>query len=435
MKSNVEKVSNLERKLVVEVPASTVKSTFEKIYQNIQKGASIKGFRKGKAPLTTIRSLYSDQVKNEALQDLIQRHYAKALSEHALNPVGYPDFEFDPIDEAKDFNFSATFDVRPDVVLKKYENLEVEKEKFSFDESKVEQVLENIRTSRASQQELLEDRPAQLGDIAIVNFEGFVDGKPMENGTGQSHPLELGSKSFIDGFEEGILGMRVNESRTLSLKFPTPYHAAELAGKPVDFKVTLTGLKKKVLPELNEEFLKSLGGPGDLESLKSIIRQDIQSSEEKRIQDAFKNRLLKKLVEANHLEVPPSLLKMQKSNLIEDFRKKMLDQGMSDEEFQDYTEKWDKDFEKTAAEIVQTGFLIDAIAEKHDLSCKREDIEQKISDYSKQTGIEETKIKEFYSKPEALNRLTYSITEEKVIDFLMNTVKIHEVTADQIKEN
>jgi trigger factor len=434
MKTNIEKVSSLHHKINVEVPAAVVQTAFNRIFNDIQKEVTVKGFRKGKAPIATIRSMYADRVKQDVAQELIQMHYIKALTEHKLEPISNPEFEFDIPSETKDFAFSASFDVRPEVKLNKYEGLEVEKEKLVFDDKKVDEVLENIRASRATFEDVLEDRTAQLGDVAVVDFEGFVDGKPLENGTGTNHNLELGAKQFIEGFEEGIVGMKVGGTKTLNLKFPTPYHSAELAGKPVEFKVKLAGLKKKVLPEINDEFLATLGGPTSLEDLKKTIREDLEGSEQKRVEDAFKNRLLKKLVQANPVEVPPSLLKDQKNSLIADFQKRMSEQGMTPADFKDYVQKWDADFEKTAGEMIQSSFLIDAIAKKHDLFAKDEDLDAKYKEYAAQTHIEEARIREFYSRPEQTSRLSYMITEEKVIGFLNKTVKVKEVSADQLKD-
>lgn len=434
MKSSVEKVSSLQRRLSVQVPQSIVAGAFDRVFQGIQKQVEIKGFRKGKAPLATIKSMYGDRVAQDVAQDLIQKHYGQALTEHKLDPIGSPEFEFEDPSEAKEFSFTASFDIRPEIQLKKVEGLEVEKERMEFDEAKVTQVLDNIRASRAQLVDVLEDRPAQNGDTAVIDFEGFVNGAPLENGAGQDHNLELGSNSFIAGFEEGILGLKVGAQKTLNLKFPDPYHSKELSGAPVEFKVTLKKLKKKELPELNNEFLATLGGPSDLDGLKKMIREDLEKSEQKRIDDAFKNRLLKKLVKENPVEVPASLLKEQKEVLIEDFRKKMNEQGLPQEEFQTYVSKWNSDFEKTAAEMIQSSFLIDTIARQNDLLCKKEDIDKKFTEYSQQTGIEESRIREFYSKPEQMSRLTYMITEEKVIDHLNKTVKVKEVPGSSLKD-
>lgn len=434
MKSNVEKVTGLSRKLNIEIPAQMVNEAFKKVFEGIQKEVTIKGFRKGKAPLSTVKNMYIDRVRQDVAQDLITKHYAQALTEHQLDPINYPEFEFEDPSEAKDFSFSASFDVRPEIKLNKIEGLEVEKEIFTFNESKVEEVLNNIRSSRATLVDVLEDRPAKNGDTAIIDFEGSVDGKPLENGAGKNHPLELGAKQFIEGFEEGILGMKVGDTRTLSLKFPEPYHAVELAGKPVDFKVTLTKLQAKNLPELTDDFVKEMGGPQSLEELKTTIKNDLESSEKKRIDDAFKNRLLKKLVQANPVEVPQSILKDQKQTLIEDFKRRMTEQGMGNSDFEAYVKQWDSDFTKTAEEMIQSSFLVDEIAKKQDLICKKEDVDAKFDEYSQQTGIEVARIREFYAKPEQMSRLTYMITEEKVISFLMKSVKVKEVKAEDLKE-
>ncbi len=434
MKSNVEKVSNLSRKLNIEVPAAAVQTSFQKIFQGLQREVNIKGFRKGKAPLATIKTMYSDRVKQDVVQDLIQQHYSKALVEHKLEPISYPEFEFEDPTDDKDFLFSANFDVRPEINLKKYEGLEVEKEKYSFDEAKITQVLENIRASRATFEDVLELRASKNGDVAVIDFEGFVDGKPLENGAGTSHHLELGAKQFIEGFEEQVVGMKVGDKKTLNLKFPDPYHSKELAGKDVEFKVTLNSLKSKVLPELTEEFLLTLGGPKDLEALKVSIREDLEGTDKKRIEDGFKNRMLKALVKANPVDVPDSLKKEQKASLVEDFKKRMGEQGMPPDDFESYVQKWNSDFDNTAAEMIQSSFLVDAIAKKHDLFCNETDLDVKYSEYAGQTGIEIARIKDFYGKPEQQSRLTYMITEEKVIEFLNKSVKIKEVDKKDLKD-
>lgn len=435
MKSTVENVSNLQRRLNIEVPATVVASTFEKVFKGIQRQANIKGFRPGKAPLATVKSLYGEQVKQDVAQELIQRHYYDALQEHKLDPISYPEFEFDVPKESNDFSFSAAFEVRPAITLKKYEGLDVVKEKFSVDDQKVNDVLENIRASRAQLVDVLEVRPAQLGDVAVIDFDGYVDGQPLSGGKGENHHLELGAKQFIEGFEDGIIGMKVGDNKSINLKFPTPYHAADLAGKPVEFKVTVKGLKKKDLPVLDDEFVKGLGGFESVEKLKSTIREDLEQTEQKRIDTDVKNRLLKALVDSNPIEVPPTMLADQKKALIEDTKKRMTEQGMDEVSFQEYTKKWDADFSKTASEMIQSGFLIDAIAAKHELRWSEQDFNQKLEEYAKQTNIDLERIKEFYSKPEQSQRLTYMITEEKVIAFLMNSAKVKEVEKSQIKED
>lgn len=434
MKTQLEKVSNLGRKLNIEVPATLVKSTFDNYFKGVQSQADIKGFRKGKAPITAIKSMYGDKIKQDVIQELLQMGYSKALEEHKLEPISYPNFEFDEIKQDQAFSFSADFEIRPEVELKKYEGLEIQKEIYEFDDKRVDQVLENIRTSRATNTPVLENRPAQKGDIAVIDFDGTVDGTPLEGGKGTDHQLELGANQFIEGFEDGVIGMSVGGSKTLNLKFPSPYHAKNLEGKPVEFKVTLKSLLKKVLPELTDEFIQSLGGQGNLEDLKKNVREDLEQTEQKRIQDELRERVLKALVKENPVDVPASILKDQKENLIKDFENRMKQQGMTEAEFVDYVAKWDKDFEKTATEMIQSGFLIDAIGKKHNLNWTKEDLEKKFEEFSKQTGIELARVKEFYNRPESIQRLTYQITEDKVIGFLLEKAKVTETKKENIKK-
>lgn len=424
MKSALEKVSTLERRLNIEVPASAVNASFERWLKNIQKQANIKGFRPGKAPLPTIKTMYADKVAQEVVNDLIQKHYFLALQEHKVEPVSYPQFDFKAPTENADFAFTANFEIRPEVKLKKYEGLEVLKEKLVFDNAKVDEVLENIRGRNAKLVDVLEDRSAQKGDIAVIDFEGFVDGKALEGGKGENHNLELGTNQFIEGFEEGVIGMKVGSEKTLHLKFPDPYHSADLSGKPVEFKVKLAALKKKELPTLDDEYLKSIGSTETLTELKESLRKRMEKTENDRIEQEFRNELLKALVKANPVEVPASMLKEQKAALIENMRKDFEGRGVGGKEFDDYVQKWDKDFETTASEMIQSAFLVDEIAEKHNLKWQPADLDAKFAQIAKENDSELDKVKEFYGRPELQQRLTYTITENKVIEFLTNTAVI-----------
>ncbi len=438
MKSTIENVSSLERRLNIEVPAEVVTGAFDRVFKSIQKDAEIKGFRQGKAPLATIKSVYGGRVKQDVLQEVLQNAFFQAIQENKVNPVSSPEFEFtvDDLQEGKTFAFTANFEIRPEVNLKNYEGLTVEKEKLELDDKRVDEVVENIKNAHAEWGDVLEDRPAQMGDMANLDFTGKLDGEPLENGAGTDFPLELGSSRFIPGFEEGIVGMKVGTTKTISLKFPENYHVAELAGKPVDFVTTLKGLKKKSLPELTPEFLAGKMGPGvETEAqLRENIKKDLNESEQKRIDSDMKNRLLRSLVRANPVDVPPSLLKEQKAALVEDMKNRLTQQGMTPDDFAAYTDKWEADFDTTAREMIQSGYLVDAVATKHELSYTDADLEKKYEEYAQQTGIDLARIKDFYSRPEQVQRLTYMITEEKVIDFLMKTAKVTEVKKENLKE-
>lgn len=435
MKATLETVSNLQRKLNIQVPASEVKAAFNNAYASIQKHVAIKGFRKGKAPLQTVKSLYGDRVKQDVVNDLVQKYYSTALREHSLNPVSFPTIEFDSLTESADFAFTAEFEIRPEVVLKQVEKLQIQREKFVLDDAFVSNTLEDIRKSRSVNVPVLENRPAQKGDIAVIDFKGFLDSGELENGSAEGHELELGSNMFIPGFEEGVLGMAVGAEKEVQIKFPDDYHVSHLAGQPVKFQVKLHKLLKKDLPELNDAFAKEMGGKYEtLEDLKAAIKEDFTKREEKRIKDELKDRLMKALVEKNPVDVPNSLLAEQKKALIEDLQKRMESQGMGGEQFEDYKQKWDSDFDETAKFMIRSSFLLDKIAEDNKLKATDADLEAKFDEYAKQTGIELARVKEFYADEDRSSRLRYQLTEERVVDWLISKADVKEVAKADLEK-
>jgi len=432
MKSTVDKLEGLSRKINVEVPAEKVQQAFERVYKSIQKKANIKGFRPGKAPLATIKTMYGDQVKSDVVNDLINEAYQTALDEHKIEPVGYPKISFNALDEDKNFAFNAEFEVRPDVELKKYEGLPVLKEKLDIPADRVTTVLENMRSGQAETVMVFEDRSLRDGDVAVVDFTGLVNGEPLPNGSAVGHELEIGTNQFIEGFEEGLVGMKIGESRTLNLRFPEGYHEATLSGAPVTFQTKLTGMKKKVLPELNDELAKKVGEFQSLDELKARILKDLEEGEQKRILEEMRNRMVRSLVDANPVEAPRSLVEQQKEALIEDFKGRLKQQGLAEKDFDEYKSKWGKEFEESATFMVKSTFLLDALADKLGLRAEEAELDAKIDEYGKQTGIEMARLKEFYNKPERRSRLSFQVTEEKVVNYLIGKAQVTEVDKEKL---
>lgn len=433
MKTSLEKKGNLGRKLTVEVPADAVSSAFERVYKGLQKNANLKGFRKGKAPIQMIKQMYSDQVKQDVLEELVNEAYNNALTEHSLNPVTQPHVHFDKLEDKVAFNFTAEFEIRPDIKIRKIEKLKVEREKLEVPNDRIETILKQIRESRAQMVPVFEDRAAIKGDVVEIDFVGTVDGKPLEGGSMNGHKLELGSNSFIPGFEDGLLGLKPGAKKELHLEFPKDYGHKEIAGKPVTFAVTLKNLMKKELPPVDEAFAKSLGNFETVDALKKAISDDVLAEEGKRVQDEFKSRLLKVLVKENPLEVPPTLKARQKELIIADVETRTKRQGMSETEFEDYKKKWDKDFEETAEFVIQTHFLIDTLAEEHKLVPTKGEIDARVDRYAQQTGVDIGKVRDFYFKnSDRMNQLVYQITEEKVVAFLIEKAEIVEVSKDKL---
>lgn len=435
MKATLETVSKLERKLNIQVPASEVQAAFNTAYSSIQKHVAIKGFRKGKAPINAVKTMYGDRVKQDVVNDLVQKYYSTALREHSLDPVSFPTIEFDALNEAADFAFTAEFEVRPEVVLKQVDKLPLEREKFEIAPDFIANTLEDIRKSRATNVPVLEDRPAQKGDIAVLDFKGFLESGELENGSAEGHELELGSNMFIPGFEDGLVGMKVGVEGEVAIKFPDDYHVSHLAGLPVKFKVTIQKLMKKELPELNDDFAKASGAKYQkMDDLIAGITEDFTKREEKRIKDELKDRLMKVLVEKNPVEVPKALLTEQKKALIEDLKKRMEGQGMGGEQFEDYKEKWDADFTETATFMIRSSFLLDKISTDNNLRATDADLDAKFEEYAKQTGIELARVKEFYSDDDRRSRLRYQLTEERCVDWLISRADVKEVSKSDLQK-
>ena len=434
MKSDVESLSNLQKKLNIHVSKDQVNTEFTNAYKYLQKNVEIKGYRKGKTPIATIKQMYADKIKGDVAQNLVQTFYFQALKEHDLIPVGMPDIDFKNPEEDAEFSFSAKFEVQPEIELTQIENLEVEKEKVDISDDHVEKNIEQILENQAKMEDVALIRDLKTGDFADIDFKGMIEGEPLENGAASGHVLEIGSNSFIPGFEEGLVGMKPGETKNITLKFPEDYHVEHLKAKPVTFEVTLNKIKEKIKPELNDDFVKGLGEHTTVDEFKSQLKKDIIEGEEKRVEHDMKNRLFKALVKANPFDVPESLIKEQRSALVEDFKNRMGSQGIGEKEFAEYQEKWNDDFSDTANFMVRSALLIQKIAKEHDLNATADDVTAKMQEFADQTGLDLSKVKEFYNQGQQHANLEFQITEDKTFKFLAEKAKVNEVAADKLSD-
>lgn len=434
MKSSVEKVSSLGRKINVMIASQDVDKAYDAALKELQRRAEVKGFRKGKAPIDTLKRIYGDSLVRDIAEDLIQSHYPQALREHEIKPISFPEIQVGTLKEGADFEFTAHVEIRPEVEVRDFKGLPVNREKLPNVSARVDEMLEQFRKNLAETVPVFEDRPARTGDVAEVSFVGNLLTGPLENGSSDSYEVELGSNQMIPGFESGIEGMKVGEGRTLQLKFPDDYHAKEIAGQPVSFEVKLKALKAKRLPEINDEFAKKLGDFETVAQVREKISSSIVDEETRRIDEAMKNQVIEALVNRNPMELPLSLVKEQMKAIGEDVRKRLDSQGLGEAEVQEYLKKWGSDVEASARFMVHSSFLIDKLAHDHNLGWKREDIDAKIEEMSKTTGLDVEKLREFYSKDDDAERLGFRITEEKVVKFLLDHAAIKDVDPQPSKD-
>ncbi len=425
MKSNIETLSKLERKLNIAIPADQVDQAYTKVYKELQKKANIDGFRKGKAPLDKIKSLYKEKVKPDVLQDLVSTYYTKALDEHKLSPISWPAFDIEEskLIEATEFNFTAKFEIKPEVKIGDVSLIEVEKEKIKVTDKMLDEEVKWAQQSKSELKPVLEERPLKKDDFGVIDFEGFMEGKLKDEACGKDYPLLIGGGQFIPGFEDGLLGMKVNEERSLNLSFPEKYHNTDLAAKPVEFKVKLKEIKKRILPELNDEFVKTLGNYSSLEDYKQKVKESLVEKETNRIEQKFDDELVKKLIEQNPVEAPESMVTEQKKILVDDFKRNMAYQGMNESQFDEYQEKWDKDFQATATQVVQSTFLINQLALDLKLKIEPADFEKQMIQIAGQANVDVEMVKKYYQTEEQKTNIYFQITKTKVMDYLKSKVK------------
>lgn len=432
MEINVEELSNLERKLSVNIPKEKVNQTYHQIYQSIQKQYSQAGFRKGKVPLKVIKTKFQDKIDQDALEYLIGPAWAQALKDHSLEPVMNPNFQHESVKEGAEFTFTATFEVKPKIELKQVEGIKIQREKITITDEQINDVIENLRKNKGVETKVEEDRAVANGEVAVIDFEGFIDGEPLEGGKGEAHPLELGSNQFIPGFEEGVVGMKKGEDREVKCAFPEDYHATEIAGKEVLFKVKLNEIKTLELPEVNDEFAKLVGDHENVQALKDSVKVTLTQHEEKRVKDELKSRLMQKLVEANPIEVPKGLKVEQKKLLVQDSQTRMQQQGVTPEEITKQIAESDGEYEKSSEFIIQSSYLISEIAQKNEIKTTPEAFNTFIQDRAQEIGIPADQLASYYNNEDARSRVDFQILEEQVMNFVIEKAEIEDVAKDQI---
>lgn len=429
MKVNLENKSELERKLSIEVPAEAVQQSFKKATVKAQKESNLKGFRPGKAPLDTVKKMYTENIVRWATDDIINQHFIKGIMETKANIVGEPEFEFGWPKENENFEFAAYFEVYPEVKLTKVEGLAAERLKTQIDEKNVTDTITRLQGNWATWSPV--DRAAQMGDQVTIKFNGEVAGKSDPRLSGEM-PVELGSHQLIEGFEEGLVGLKKLDEKTLSLQFPQEYHAPDFAGQPVTFTVQVLEVSDKQLPELNDEFAKKFGKE-TLAELHDMISKDLSERIVKESKRHFEETLIRSLVAANPSVVPQFFVKKQKEHLIENFRQDWKQKGQPEAAIEDYISKWSADFERLANEMIQAEFLVMEIAKTQSIEASEADFELKMQENAAQTGIDIERVLSYYNEPKRKEQTMGTLTREKVVKFLSEKAQITDI--DKIQDS
>lgn len=410
--------ADINQSLDIVVPSAEIEEQVKLKLKAAQKDSKLKGFRKGKAPMDVVTSIYGPEIRQEVLWDLASKSFSKQAQEKDLKIVSRPNLVPEKLEEGKDAKFKATFEVYPEVSLAKMNKISYTNYLCEISDDDLDKTVQNLQ-KRLSQWEPT-DEISQEGDQVKINFIGKIDGEEFEGGTAEDFTVEIGSKSMIEGFEDGLVGLKKGDSKTLELKFPEDYGKKELASKPVNFETEVNEVLKAKLPELNSEFFKSTGiEADDINSYKAEVRSKLEEDLLNILDGKIKQSLYDALLEANEFEVPSAMIESEVSNMKQDTARRMgLDpKDMNPDLFPDET------FTEEATKRVKVGILLNTMIQERELKPDADKVKEIIEERAKNYKDPQQVINYFYSDDEQLRNIESISLEEQVIDILKEEAK------------
>lgn len=431
MKAQVEALTPVRTKLTVEIPPERMQQEVQAHLDQYRRHAAIPGFRKGKAPESAVRRMFGDRAKADALSEIIRTSYGEALREHDVHPVNDADIEVDDDMSDGGLRFTATVEVRPTVVPTGYTGLSLKKERIVEDAGAAQARLEALREQHATFAPAEEGYQAANGDLVVIDFTGRIGDTPFEGGAATGHSLLLGSGRMIPGFEEGIVGAASGEERTIDVTFPAEYRAEELAGKAVQFDIKVHEVKRRALPELNDDFARQAADLETFDELKARIAEVVASEQQNRIEREFRAKMTDLLLEANPFEVPPSLVERQKEHSKQRMAEDLTRRGMDPAAMGFDTPEFDAHATQAAVRSVRWAFLLDAIATQEKVTVTEADVAERIREIAAADGRPESVIRAFFEREDHMDSLRRSLEEKKTIDAILATATVEEVDAEE----
>jgi len=427
MSVKVEKIEKNKVKLEIEVDASKFEEAIQKSYHKNVKNLNVPGFRKGKAPRDMIERRFGEGVLYEdAFNYIAGEEYEKALDDNNIFAVDKPDIDVVQIGTGKNLIFTAEVTVKPEVQVKNYKGIEVPKVEYTVSEADIEHELGHMQ-EKNSRIITVEDRKLQNGDVSVIDFEGFLDGVPFEGGKGSDYELEIGSGSFIPGFEDQMIGMEINEEKDITLKFPEEYHAKDLAGKDVVFKVKLHSIKTKELPALDDEFAKDVSEFDTLDELKADIKAKLEKVNDEKAKKEIEENVMLKVSENAEIDIPQVMIERQIDNMVRDFELRLRYQGTNLESYLQYTNteynKFRLMFSDKAKEAVKVQLVLEEISKREKIEVTDQEVEDKISELAKGYSQENEEFKK-HLREDDIKYIKEELDLEKTIKFLIDNAKI-----------
>ncbi len=426
MSLSVEKLEGNMAKLTIEVPAEDFTKAITDVY-NKQKGRfAVPGFRKGKVPQAYIEKMYGTAVfYEEAANNLINEYYPKALEECDLEITSNPEIDVEQIEKGKAFIFTAVVATKPEIKLGEYKGVEIDKVDTEVtDDEVMAKILEEQKQNSRSIP--VEDRAAKLDDEVTINYEGFIDGVAFEGGKDENHKLTLGSHSFIDTFEDQIVGKNIGEKFDVNVTFPEEYHAPDLAGKPAVFKVELVAINAIELPELDDEYASEVSSFDTFDEYKEDIKKILEVKKEKEATRAKQGKILEKVAEASEVEIPEAMIKFNQEKIFDEFSQRLIYQGLQMDQYlkimNTTKEEMMEQVKPDAIARIKTSLVLEAVAVAEGIEAAESEVEEEIQDMASTYQMEADKLKELIGDKE-IAQIKKDIASRKALDFLIENCK------------
>ena len=426
MSFTVEKLENNKAKLTITVPTEDFSKALTFAY-NKQKGKiNISGFRKGKVPMAIIEKMYGPEVfYDEAANKAINDTYSDVYDECDLEIVSRPSIDVVQIEKGKDFIYTAEVDLKPEVELGTYKGIEIEKVDTVVSGEDVDNEIERVRKTNARKVDIT-DRAAQDGDITNIDFEGFVDEVAFEGGKGEGYDLTLGSKSFIPGFEDQIIGHSIGEEFDVNVTFPEDYHSEELKGKAAVFKCKINSIKENQLPELDDEYVSDISDAETVEDYKATIRKQLEEKKEKQAKATRENKAIEKLIESSKMDIPASMIENQQHSMLDEFKQQLAMQGMSFDMYSQYTGMNEdvmlEQVKPEAEKRVKSRLVLEAVSKAENIEVSDEDLDKKLEDMAAMYKMDAAKLKDLVGDKEK-EAIKKDIAVEKAAELIVENIK------------
>jgi len=425
MKTNLENLSPVKKRLEIEIEAEEVAKKVNEAYRDLKKEVKLPGFRQGKAPRPLLERQFGDQVMEDVTKKLVNETFLKAVEETNIIPLNMPIIENNILKTGENFIYSAVMEVRPEFVMDNYIGLEIEKEICSVSDEDVDKQLEEIRKSRGTLTSITEDRGIKDDDYAVIEYKGFEDDEPLEGAEGSNFLIQVGSHNFHKDFEKALIGLKKGDDSEVKVDFEADHSQPKLAGKSVSFEVKVEDIKEMILPDLDDGFAKELGADFEsLNELKKKIKENLQSQEESRIDRELKGRLMDKISEGVDFELPESLVESELNNGIERIRQSLLRSGSNLEKAGLDEEKLRGDLEPSSKKRVKEMLVLGEIARKDDLTIDEAELAEGFRELSMSIGQQPEIIRKYYEANNLLESFRVKLLEEKTLNYLVENAKI-----------